>query len=74
MIGLVSLCLLCTMTGCGESSNSGTLKCNKSYTDDGDKVTETVIVNYKKGMVTKLENTNITEMNDPSMIEMTLAI
>lgn len=74
MIGLMCLFLLLTITGCGSVSNSGTLRCNKSYTDDGDKVTETVVITYKKGMVTKLENTNITEMEDQSMVDMTLAI
>lgn len=65
------LCLL--LTGCGSNSNSGTLNCTKiEYDEDGYKTTDTMIVNYKNGVVTSVSETDVSEM-DADYIDFTLS-
>ena len=81
---LISTLLL---TGCGKDKetnddkgkndvkeNTGMITCTKSETDeDNFKTNLTTVVNYKKGIVTKIEQTSIQEV-DESMIELTLLV
>lgn len=78
---IVSILLL---TGCGKEKvikddktnddvkeNTGMITCTKSETDEDNlKSDSTIVVNYNKGIVTKVSETNIQEV-DESMIELT---
>lgn len=73
---VISLCLLSLvlLTGCNNTlTNSGTLNCSKTYTEDGDNVSEEMIVNYKNDMVTSVENITTTELSDATYIDMALS-
>lgn len=83
LVVLIALALL--LAGCGDnkdlkddsgsktSSNSGTKTCTQTTTDDdGYKTTDTMVITYKNKKVTKVEDTNIMEM-DPDYIEFTLS-
>lgn len=79
---IVSILLL---TGCGKEKvikddktnddvkeNTGMITCTKSETDEDNlKSDSTIVVNYNKGIVTKVSETNIQEV-DESMVELTL--
>lgn len=81
---LISILLL---TGCGKDKetnddkdkndikeNTGMITCTKSETDENNLKTEsTMTVNYKKGIVTKVEETSTQEV-DETMIELTLLV
>ena len=81
---LISTLLL---TGCGKDKdtnddkdkndvkeNTGMITCTKSETDEDNLKTEsTMTVNYKKGIVTKVEETSTQEV-DEAMIELTLLV
>ncbi len=81
---LISILLL---TGCGKDKetnddkdkndvkeNTGMITCTKSETDEDNLKTEsTMTVNYKKGIVTKVEETSTQEV-DEAMIELTLLV
>lgn len=76
---VISLCLLSLsivlLTGCGNNTltNSGTLNCSKTYVDDGDNVTDKMVVNYKNDKVTSVENIITTELSDATYIDMALS-
>lgn len=55
------------------NKNSGTLTCTKTYTEDGNQINDTMVVTYKNNKVTNVENTNITEYTDISMVDMTVS-
>lgn len=77
LVAFISLFLL---VGCGTNSsdsskvlNTGTLKCTKTeYDEEGYKTTDTMIVKYKKNIVTSVSETNISEM-DASIIDISLS-
>lgn len=79
LIGCFITTILFFSTGCDNNTTnnskkdntSGTLVCNKSETnEEGYKVEDEMIVTYKNNKVTKVEQTNIEEM-DADMIETT---
>lgn len=76
---VISLCLLSLsivlLTGCGNNTltNSGTLNCSKTYVDDGDNVTDKMVVNYKNDKVTSVENIITTELSNATYIDMALS-
>lgn len=84
VMGIVGLLILLSVTGCGnfgtfnsdkvetKDENSGTLKCTKVETEDGKNIDDTMVVTYKDNKVTKVENTNVTEM-DASMVDLTVS-
>lgn len=81
---LISTLLL---TGCGKEKetsdnktsndvkeNTGMITCTKSETDEDNlKTDSTMVVNYKKGIVTKIEETSVQEV-DESIIDLTLLV
>lgn len=77
---LVTLISLFLLAGCGTDnsdsskiSNTGTLNCTKiEYDEDGYKTTDTMIVKYKKNIVTNVSETNVSEM-DTDIIDMSLS-
>lgn len=61
-----------TKTNQGNSS-SGTLSCTKiEYDEDGYKTTDTMIVKYKKNIVTNVSETNVSE-TDKDIIDISLS-
>lgn len=73
---IISLCLLSLvlLTGCNNAlTNSGTLNCSKTYVEDGDNITNEMVINYKNNKVTSATNIVTTELSDASYIDMTLA-
>lgn len=75
---LVSILLL---TGCGNNNdlnndktntNNGNLNCTRTYVEDGDNVTDVMVINYKNNIVTYVENTVTTKYSDTSYIDMVL--
>ena len=72
LIVLLAIFSLTLITGCGKS-NSGTLKCTKTETDeDGYKITDTMEITYKNKKITNIKNTNVSEM-DEDIIDMSLS-
>lgn len=78
---LVAFIGLFLLAGCGAdetktnqgTSSSGTLSCTKTeYDEDGYKTTDTMIVKYKKNIVTNVSETNVSEM-DTDIIDMSLS-
>lgn len=78
---LVAFIGLFLLTGCGTNEtktskgtlNSGTLNCTKAeYDEDGYKTTDTMVIKYKKNIVTNVSETNVSEM-DPDTIDISLA-
>lgn len=78
IVSFVLLCLCVILTGCDNSGNvlnskSGTFTCTKSEVDeDGYSTESTIVATYKNDKISKVEETNISEM-DPDYIEFTLA-
>lgn len=69
MIGLIVL----FASGCESDGSSGTLSCTKNYSEDGNQITDTMLVTYENNTVTSVENTNVTEYADASMVDMTVS-
>lgn len=70
VISMIIVGVIVFTTGCEKTQ---TLNCTRTETDDdGYKTTETIVVTSKKGKVSKVEQTNIEEM-DADMIETTLS-
>lgn len=78
---LVAFIGLFLLAGCGVdetktnqgTSNGGTLSCTKiEYDEDGYKITDTMVVKYKKNIVTNISETNVSEM-DTNIIDISLS-
>lgn len=78
---LVAFIGLFLLAGCGtnetktdkSTSNSGTLNCTKTeYDEDGYKTTDTMVIKYKKNIVTNVSETNVSEM-DSDVIDTSFA-
>ena len=55
------------------NKNSGTLTCTKTYTEDGNQINDTMVVIYENNTVISVENSNVTEYADASMVDMTVS-
>lgn len=63
--------LLMFITGCGSKTNTQTLTCTKTSTDeDGYKTTDTIEVTAKEDKVIKVIDTNVSEV-DPNYLDFT---
>ena len=75
---LFAICIM--LVGCGENnskldsnSNSGKLTCTKTETDEnGYKMEDTMIIDYKNNKLTKVQETSIQEM-DKDTLDMSLS-